>query len=68
MTRLLRGGRTLTTDLDYRITEVNGGRAVLISSGETPVAVLVLGVQNGLITTITAHSNPDKLTMVRVPG
>lgn len=41
---------------------------MLISSAETPVAVIVLGMQNGLITTITAHANQDKLTMVRIPG
>ena len=42
-------------DLDYRIAEVNGGPAVLICSDETPIAVLILGLEE-LIATITAQN------------
>ncbi|GHI09378.1 RNA polymerase subunit sigma-24 [Streptomyces cellostaticus] len=48
-------------DLSFRGIEVNGGRAVLILSGDKPDSVFQVDVADGRITTVYIIRNPDKL-------
>jgi RNA polymerase sigma-70 factor (ECF subfamily) len=46
------------------VTEVNGGPGVVIYSGDTPAAVIVLHLVDGRAREIHLISNPEKLTAV----
>ncbi|MFJ9819026.1 RNA polymerase sigma-70 factor [Streptomyces sp. NPDC101151] len=48
-------------DLSFRLIEVNGGRAVLVLSGDKPDSVFQVDVADGLVTTVYIVRNPDKL-------
>jgi RNA polymerase sigma-70 factor (ECF subfamily) len=52
--------------LDVRYRTVNGDPSVLLLSGDTPFAVIVLDVEGNQVTGIYAITNPDKLAHVEV--
>jgi RNA polymerase sigma-70 factor (ECF subfamily) len=52
--------------LDVRYRTVNGDPSVLLLSGDTPFAVVVLEVEGNQVTGIYAITNPDKLVHVEV--
>src|SRR5579859_6066123 len=51
--------------LAAEITAVNGEQAVIVRSGETPVAVLSVTVDNDKIAEVRAIGNPDKLKQIK---
>jgi len=57
------GGR-MPEDPRIVVTEVNGGPGIVVYSGDTPAAVIVLHLVDGRAQEIHLISNPEKLTAV----
>lgn len=52
-------------DLRMHLADVNGGPAIVATSGGEPVTVFAVDVADGLISTVYLLANPDKLGGVR---
>src|SRR5207253_5274563 len=60
--RFVLASTRLPTESYYTdIREVNGEPAVILRTGEKPIAVLIIEAEQGQIKTIRAIGNPDKL-------
>ncbi|MGH3855712.1 MAG: RNA polymerase sigma factor SigJ [Pseudonocardiaceae bacterium] len=53
---------TTIPDISTEITSVNAGSGIVVRSGATPLAMFALDIADGLVRTIHAIANPDKLT------
>lgn len=55
-------------DMAIEIASINGGPAVLVTSGGTPVAVFQLDLADGVVQTVRVLGNPDKIGRLHPAG
>lgn len=53
--------RTMAPDPNYKVMLVNGLPALVNYSGETPINIVCLQIEDGKISNVYGHSNPEKL-------
>jgi len=58
----IRRGNPAGTRSHYQLTQLNDGPGIIVTSQDQPIAALILDSNDGLIHTIYAIGNPDKLT------
>jgi RNA polymerase sigma factor (sigma-70 family) len=62
MTRFLRSiGTEPPGDVRVGLARVNGGPGIVVTSGGTPIAAIVLDALDGIVHTVHLVANPDKL-------